>query len=372
MRVGKRLVETEGTARWWSIMDTLMTKAQGLNAPAKYLYGVIGLNGRRAIAPLTSDDKGNKVYTIAYKDIACVVSDSTSSCPDPSDKEALIRHLIAHQSVMEKVMAEHTIVPIRVGVRLGMAREVESVLESGYGEFSKRLKRFDGKVEADVTASWSDLNLVIKKIAEEDPEIREMKNKVSSLQAKDNLAERIKIGSMIKDALDRERERIRAEVKSALNGLASAAVDHGGADEKVVMSCAFLMEKEGVDAFFSVLDELNGRYQGALNIKCVSPLPPYSFSAMDIRKVGYEEVILAKETIGLGAEASTDDIREAYTRATLKYHPDTDRGNPALGHRFEEITKAYRLLKKYCQGRACSFKEEAFEGFFIVEPIDPH
>lgn len=342
-----------------------------MNGASKYLYGVIGLAEDRWVAPLASDDKGNEVYAIGYKDIVCVVSDSTGAAMDPADKEALLRHLIGHQSVMEKVMAEHTIIPIRVGTRLNAVKDVEKALEWGYEEFSMRLKAFEGKVETEVTALWSDLNGVIKRIAGEDPEISGLKNRVSLSPSRENLAERIKIGSMIKDALDRERDRIRGEALRSLKRCSVDFRDHGPVDENAVMSCAFLVEKKGVGAFHSALNEFNERFGGMLNFKCVSPLPPYSFSTMEIRKVGYDEVIRAKDILGLGEEAWADDIRGSYHRMALKHHPDNDRADPTLGVRFEEITKAHSLLKKYCQGRMCSFKEDAFEGFFIVEPINP-
>lgn len=347
---------------------------------AKYLYGVIGLSSRASSGDLTgnlagaliaSDNKGNEIYTIGYKDIACVVSDSTGADIDPANKEALLRHLISHQSVMEKVMDVYTIIPIRVGTRLAAAKDVEGALAWGYAEFSMRLKAFKGKVEAEVTALWSDLNGVIKKIAEEDPEIRDLKNMISASPAPDNRAERIKIGSMIKDGLDRERDHIHGEALRSLKRYAVDTVDHDPADEKVVMSCAFLLEKEGMDAFHSALEELNVRFGGMLNFKCVSPLPPYSFSAVKIQKIGYDDLLRAKEMLGLGEEARIGDIRAAYRREALKYHPDNDRADSSLGARFEAITKAHNLLKKYCQGSSCSFKEDAFEGFFIVEPLDP-
>lgn len=365
MRVGKRPCENERSAGQLSKV---------MNGQTKYLYGVIGPtenSGGIPLAPLGSDDKGGEIYAIAYKDIACVVSDATGIDINPADKEALLRHLITHQSVMEKVMGGHTIIPIRVGTRLGTVKEVEAALEWGYGEFSKRLNAFTGKVEAEVTASWSDLNGVIKRLAEEDPEISDLKNKISSSPGNDNLAERIKIGSMIKDGLDRERDRIRFEARQCLKRCAVDLHDHDPADEKVVMSCAFLLEKKGVAAFHSALGELNERFGGMLNFKCVSPLPPYSFSAMDIKKVGYGELFKAKEMLGFGEEASAPDIRAAYHRMALKYHPDNDRADPAIGVGFEAITMAHKLLKKYCQGDKCSFKEDTFKGFFIVEPIRP-
>lgn len=43
------------------------------------------------------------------------------------------------------------------------------------------------------------------------------------------------------------------------------------------------------------------------------------------------------------------DVKKAYRRCVLKYHPDTDPNNDILNKKFAQIVKAYNFLKQYCQ-----------------------
>ena len=74
--------------------------------------------------------------------------------------------LVSHQTVIEKIMKEYTIIPFKFGTLLENDDEIRKVLESGYSEFKNRLEEVDKKIELDVVALWSDLNSVIKKIGE--------------------------------------------------------------------------------------------------------------------------------------------------------------------------------------------------------------
>lgn len=50
------------------------------------------------------------------------------------------------------------------------------------------------------------------------------------------------------------------------------------------------------------------------------------------------------EVLGLGRDASGDDVRRAYRQAALKYHPDRNPGDAAAEERFKEATEAYSVL----------------------------
>ena len=51
------------------------------------------------------------------------------------------------------------------------------------------------------------------------------------------------------------------------------------------------------------------------------------------------------EVLGVDAAASPDDIRRAYRRAALKYHPDNYKGDKAEGEKkFKELAEAYEVL----------------------------
>jgi len=48
--------------------------------------------------------------------------------------------------------------------------------------------------------------------------------------------------------------------------------------------------------------------------------------------------------LGLKADASAEEIRKAYRRLALHYHPDRNRGNPGAEDRFKAISEAYGVL----------------------------
>lgn len=48
--------------------------------------------------------------------------------------------------------------------------------------------------------------------------------------------------------------------------------------------------------------------------------------------------------LGVDRKASADDIRKAYRKLALKYHPDRNPGDKAAEDRFKEINEAYQVL----------------------------
>jgi molecular chaperone DnaJ len=50
------------------------------------------------------------------------------------------------------------------------------------------------------------------------------------------------------------------------------------------------------------------------------------------------------EVLGVGTEASADDVRAAYRRLALKYHPDKNPGDAVAEERFKEASEAYGVL----------------------------
>ncbi len=50
------------------------------------------------------------------------------------------------------------------------------------------------------------------------------------------------------------------------------------------------------------------------------------------------------ETLGVSKEASTQEIKKAYRKLALKYHPDTNKGDKEAEEKFKEISEAYAVL----------------------------
>lgn len=51
------------------------------------------------------------------------------------------------------------------------------------------------------------------------------------------------------------------------------------------------------------------------------------------------------ERLGLSRDASSEEIKKAYRRVALKYHPDRNEGSKEAEARFKEVTEAYEVLR---------------------------
>ncbi|KAH9840675.1 DnaJ-domain-containing protein [Rhodofomes roseus] len=89
------------------------------------------------------------------------------------------------------------------------------------------------------------------------------------------------------------------------------------------------------------------------------------------RKIGTQEKPLETgyyDLLGVPVDASTEDIKKAYRRLAIKFHPDKNRDDPNAEERFKEIAIAYQTLsepelrRKYNEFGS---KDSAPEGGFV-------
>jgi molecular chaperone DnaJ len=68
------------------------------------------------------------------------------------------------------------------------------------------------------------------------------------------------------------------------------------------------------------------------------------------------------ELLGVGRDASSEDIKKAFRKLAMQYHPDRNPGDETAEHRFKELNEAYDVLKDE-QKRAAydRFGHAAFE-----------
>ena len=83
--------------------------------------------------------------------------------------------------------------------------------------------------------------------------------------------------------------------------------------------------------------------------------------------------------LGVAKSASADEIKKAYRKMALKYHPDRNKGDKSAEAKFKEISEAYAVLsdtekrKQYDTFGADGFQsrfsqEDIFRGFDFGRP----
>lgn len=336
----------------------------------RYIYGIIEESERKSF-DLGGVDGDGEVYTITHRDIACAVGNSPLRDYSSMLKEDLGRSLVKHQSIIERVMEDYTVIPMKFGTLACNDDEVVQILERGYSQFKELLTRMDGRIELDVAATWDDLNNCIKEIGNEDKQIKELKAAISARPPSETLQDKIKIGMMIKDALDKKREKEQAYIEDFLKEVAGDSQTHQVMDDTMILNCAFLLEKAKEPDFDYRLKKLDEKYEQRVHFKCVGPLPPYSFATCQLRKMSYGEINEAARLLGLENGVSLDQIKESYRHFAQKNHPDTDPENSRLRDDFEKTTKAYKLLTGCCQQGGIPFEDEKKEDFIMAEIMKP-
>src|SRR4051794_9494702 len=68
------------------------------------------------------------------------------------------------------------------------------------------------------------------------------------------------------------------------------------------------------------------------------------------------------KVLGVGKEASQEEIRRAYRRLARKYHPDANREDPKAEERFKEVQHAYEVLSNPEKRREYDEGPRAFFG----------
>src|SRR5574337_991161 len=318
---------------------------------ALHLYGVLG-SGAGADARLIGLD-GRQVSDVCYRDLTALVSLISIRAYKSMQKAAVVPYLFAHQVVLEQVMKRRTtVVPVKFGTMARDEAEVRNILESGYFQLTAALEAMQGKIEFDLVAQWTDLNAVLRRIGEE-PEIEQQRAAIAGLPVQETTEERIRIGRLVKARLDQIREQLASEITLALKPLAHGIRPHAVADDRMSLNTAFLGDRDREGEVGKTLERLNNRYDGAIDFRCVGPLPPYSFATVEVRSFEFEEIDRARRLLGLGEQATLQDAKEAYRRLVQQCHPDLISDGGKVGQKangaFEAATQAYRLLGEYSQ-----------------------
>lgn len=314
----------------------------------KYIYGVKNTS-EETILNIAGVGGSGPVHTIACQGLAGVVSDYSGRDFGSMPKEEMVRSLLAHQVVVEHIMRDCTVLPVKFGTILASSEEVRGILTEGHSQFAAALSWIQDKVEVEVAATW-DTERVLREISAE-PEIVRQKEAIASRPGQPTQEERIRLGQMVKASMDRLRDSYGVRMMGFLGPAAVEVQPNALISEEMVMNVAFLVEKAGQEEFERRLRELNGLFHDQVNFRVIGPLPPYSFASVEVTKPRREEIEEARKLLSLGKVTSEPEVRRAYRRLAAETHPDRKPGDELAKTRFAKLRQARDLLMAYCRGQ---------------------
>jgi len=184
--------------------------------------------------------------------------------------------MLTHEKVIELVMRDYTVLPVRFYTVAPNAEEVRSLLRRRYPEFKKLLRELDNKVELGLKALWRDMNAIFEEIVEENQKIKTarvemMAHSGQEASQRGAVAETVKLA--LRDKTARERETLLQPLRHICGDL---RLNKTYGDD-MLLNAAFLVDRDREREFDSEVQKLASRYGGRIQFKYVGPAPPYSF-----------------------------------------------------------------------------------------------
>jgi len=238
----------------------------------KYVYCIVESNEGRNFGPIGIGERGDIVSTVGYKDISAVISSSSMT------KYVINReNMMAHEKVIEEVMKDYTVLPVRFCTIAASAEEVRTLLRRRYAEFKGLLRDMDNKVEMGLRGIWKDMNLIFGEIAEDSQKVKKLKKKAEGKTGKTGNTSKVSLGKAVKNALD---EKKADETRKILNIFKRSAIDVRTNDlfgDSMFLNAAFLIDRTREKEFDFLVEDLVEDYGERAAFKYVGPAPPFNF-----------------------------------------------------------------------------------------------
>ena len=256
------------------MLEDTAAKSSGASVvqEGQYIYCIVGTSEARNFGPIGIGDRGDPVTTIAYKDLGAVVSSI------PMTKYVVSKEtMISHEKVIEAVMKDHALLPVRFYTVAPNAEEIRSLLRRRYLEFKKLLRELDNKVELGLKVFWRDMDCIFQEIVKENAEIKALRAKMTGCSAKEAGQDKGALGEMLKLALENKRAKEREVLLQPLRQLSSDSCLNMTYGDNMLMNATFLVDRSREKELDGEVEELAARYNGRIEFKYVGPVPPYSF-----------------------------------------------------------------------------------------------
>lgn len=234
----------------------------------KYIYGIIATEGAPHFGPIGIGGDADEVTTIGTRGLAAVVSNASMDHYVVSKE-----NLRAHTKVIEKVMENYTVLPLRFCTVAETADEIIAFLEKNARYLISLLKDLDGKVEVDIKIVWTNMEAIYEELGRENKRIRLLKAQ-GATRDRQNL---IHAGELVATALEEkkavERDRYFKPLKKAAADFRENEPD---ADE-IVAHAAFLIDRGWLNEFDNEVEKLAEEFKERIEIHYVGPMAPFSF-----------------------------------------------------------------------------------------------
>ncbi|HUG39354.1 MAG TPA: GvpL/GvpF family gas vesicle protein [Longimicrobiales bacterium] len=235
------------------------------------MYCIIKSEEDRDFGPGGIGGDSGRVYTVHFKDLAAVVSDTPIRIYDPTRENVL-----AHELVNETVMREFTVIPMSFGTIFRTREDIVELLKSTYRAFDDVLDKMRDKIEFGLKVLW-DRERVVARLEEEDEEIHRLKHEITGNEQSSTYFARMQLGRLVESALEDSANRYVMDIHQSLKPFAIASRSNKPIGDRMILNAAYLVERNREQEFDEAVKALSRKYEDVLSFKYTGPWPPYNF-----------------------------------------------------------------------------------------------
>lgn len=307
----------------------------------KYIYGIIREQEPKQFEIAGILGEGDRPYTIPYGGFSAVVSDAPLQIYENNPE-----NLLAHNRVLEAVMKDYDVFPLRFGTVAQTEEEVLNLLKMTGEALSEAIHSVKGKVEYDV-----EIDVDEGKLLQETQAMSPVIQNIKRLSEGKTLTvdEQVKIGKVVAQELVKEKLTLAAFIKNSLIFGVEKIVSLRLPRPQTLLNVAILLKKENGPLFENMISELDQKLEDKVRFRITGPLPPYHFSELKLMVIDFDSVDEARKDLGLPEEVTESEIKKAYRGLAKKFHPDQAGEDPETETTFRRIDASYKLLSKYCE-----------------------
>lgn len=247
----------------------------------KYIYGIIESSEVRSFGPLGIGGRGDPLHTVVVRDVAAVVSDAPLTRYRVSRENSL-----AHQKAIEAVMSRQPVLPVRFATVAEDEQKVRRILEAEYDSFKQLLAKVSDKTELGLKAVFIE-DVIYEGILTKYENIRTLKEKIVALPAEQTHYERMRIGQMVEEALQTEKQHVATDVLTTLSPLAFEVKTNDTYGELMIVNVAFFVSKSREADFDRAVENLGDKYAEKVKFKYIGAMPPFNFVNLAIQMEKY-------------------------------------------------------------------------------------
>jgi hypothetical protein len=246
------------------------SSSEAVPSGGKYVYCVTRLDGPRDFGEIGG---ARRVYTVHHRDLAAVVSDA------PAAREASRERRREHELVNEIVTREYPAVPLAFGTVCRTEEDVAELLRSTYEPLADVLERVRDKMEFELKVLW-DRERVAERVEREDPEICRLLDDIDRHSDTSTYYSRQELDRLVRAAVEAAGNRYAAELLEWFKPAVAACRSDQTSGDRVLLSVAFLVDRDGERAFDERVRGAARRYADVLTLRCTGPRPPHTFASV--------------------------------------------------------------------------------------------